>query len=180
MIFGICLICITSCGYHYDTSCAVKEHRTISVPYALRDSDGQFTAALIREITLNGAFDYIDTGGDLLLSVDLIEFCDDNIGFRYDRNKKGELTRSIIPTETRASLTAEITLFSSRTNCVIIGPVQVRASVDYDHDYYSSRDGVNVFSLGQLTDYEEAHDVVLRPLHKKLAKKIVQYIYESW
>ncbi len=42
--------------------------------------------------------------------------------------------------------------------------------------YYSSRKGVNVFSLGQVTDIDEARDVAEYPLHRRLAQKIVDYI----
>ena len=55
----------------------------------------------------------------------------------------------------------------------------IKASMDFDHDYYSSRHGVNIFSLGQLTDYDTAEDTVRKPLNDRLAEKIADYVINA-
>ncbi|MFQ5729847.1 MAG: hypothetical protein ACE5GN_05765, partial [Waddliaceae bacterium] len=90
------------------------------------------------------------------------------------------LTHSMIPTETRIKVLAEVTVRDSCSGEMVLGPAKIYASVDYDHDYYFSRDAVNVFSLGQLTDSDAAHDAVQSPLNRALAQKIVDYVIHSW
>jgi len=144
------------------------------------DEDGDLTAAVIRELSASGGFAYCNSGGDLLLKIKISDSRDENIGFRYDRDKEGRLTRSVIPTETRQTVVAEVSVIDARSCCCLLGPALITASVDYDHDFYSSRDGVNVFSLGQLSDVDEARDAVKRPVNRLLARRIVNFVSESW
>lgn len=90
------------------------------------------------------------------------------------------LSHSVIPTETRVEAIAEVTLIESNSGCVLLGPVQIRAFMDFDHDYYYSWNGVNESSLGQLTDYDAAVDGSFKPLYAILAHKIADYIYDAW
>jgi hypothetical protein len=82
--------------------------------------------------------------------------------------------------ETRIIATVEISVTESGSCRTLLEPVRLTASVDFDHDYYFSRNGVNVFSLGQLIDIDSAYDAVQTPLHDLLARKIVDYLNESW
>lgn len=156
------------------------EYETLSVPYVIGDNEGTLTAALIKEVVRSGAFEYRDQGGRLSLLVKKIDMREDNIGFRYDRRKSGKLTRDIIPTETRMTVLVEVSLYDTVSCKNILGPAILSASMDFDHDYYFSRDRVNVFSLGQLSDINEAYDAVEIPLQRLLAKKIVDYVNQSW
>lgn len=176
------VFCLSSCGYRCGSGCEGLSSRyaTISVPYVEGDQDGSLTSAIIKEITRSGAFDYRSCGGALTLLVKQIDVCEDNIGFRYDRKKRGKLTQDIIPTETRMTIVAEVSVVETVSCCTLLGPVRLSASVDYDHDYYSSRDGINIFSLGQLSDFDEAYDAVQVPLHREIAQKIVDYVTQSW
>lgn len=173
---------VSSCGYRYGQGGLSAEYRTISVPYVENDKDGLLTAALVRQISARGAFQYLRDGGDLILKVIIIDFSEENIGFRYDRNKEGRISkyRDIIPTETRLTALAEVSVIDPCSGCIVLGPVRLTASVDFDHDYYSSRDAVNTFSLGQLSDIDEALDAAHRPLNEALARKIVDYLADSW
>jgi len=157
-----------------------SRYSSISVPYVKGDQEGLLTAAIVKEIVRSGAFEYQFSGGSLVLNIIEIDLDEDNIGFRYDRKKQGCLTKDIIPTETRITIFVEVWVTEAASCTTLLGPVRLSASVDYDHDYYSSRDGVNVFSLGQLSDLEAAYDAVQIPLNRAIAEKIVDYISQSW
>jgi len=167
-------------GYQFGQGNSLSEqYQTISVPYVVGDVDGSLTAAVIKRIVRSGAFEYRQIGGSLVLHIRQIEIHEENIGFRYDRKKRGKLTREIIPTESRMIDRVEILLVDS-SGSAVLGPVQLSASVDFDHDYYFSRNSVNIFSLGQLNDVDEARNAVQTPLHEAIAEKIVDYISQSW
>jgi hypothetical protein len=169
-----------SCDYRWGRGHLSNQYSTITVPYAEGDPKGELTCAVIKELSKTGAFRYVSTDGDLILKIKMIESSDENIGFRYDRKKTGELRKILIPTETRKSSTIEFEIVETSTQKMIRGPIRLAASVDFDHDYYSSRNGVNIFSLGQLTDIDGAEDAAIRPLNRKLAEKIVDYTNNSW
>lgn len=184
-IYGIvaaCFLILTSCGYRWDQENVglPSQYSTISVPYVKGDLDGLLTAAIIKEVVRSGLFDYMYYGGSLILNVELIDIEEDNIGFRYDRKKRGTLTKDVIPTEERITIYVDIWITEAATCKNVLGPVRLSASVDYDHDYYSSRDGINIFSLGQLSDLEAAYDAVQVPLRREIAKKVIDYVSQSW
>lgn len=171
---------LTSCSYQIGTGELSNRYTTISIPYIEGDQEGELTAELIRQLSISGAFEYRPIGGALIVKVKVIELSDENIGFRYDREKKGNLKKAIIPTETRLTALAEVTVIEAGTNQVIRGPIQLSASVEFDHDYYRVRDAENIFSLGQLSDVYAAHDAVMYPLNRSLAEKITSYVLHSW
>lgn len=105
-----------------------------------------------------------------------LETKDENVGFRYDQNSDGELINTVIPAETRTSLLVEITLVDNYTHCRYFGPSRLSAGVTYDHDWYTSHGAVNVFSMGQVTDYFDAKDGIYPQLSRRLAKKIVDLL----
>lgn len=173
---------LTGCGYRSGPGGLLEQYQTISVPYVEEDRDGLLTAAIVKQIAASGSFEYCRDGGDLILQVMIIDFNEENIGFRYDRNKKGQISkyRDIIPTETRLSALAEVSVIEGCSGRVLLGPARLSADVDFDHDYYSTRNGVNIFSLGQLNDVEDALDAAHKPLNEVLAKKIVDFVVDSW
>lgn len=173
---------LSACGYRLGQGEGLASRFTsIDVPYVTGDSDGSLTAAIIREVVRSGCFEYRSCeGSGLTLHVKQIDLDEDNIGFRYDRKKRGKLTKDIIPIETRATIFVEVFITDATSSQVLLGPVRLSASVDYDHDYYLSRDGVNIFSLGQLSDLDAAYDAVQDPLNRLIAKKIVDYMTQSW
>jgi Lipopolysaccharide-assembly len=170
----------SSCGYLPGQGGILDSYQTIFVPFVDGDIDGELTASLVKHFSTQSSFTYSSENSDLILKVKVIDFRDENIGFRYDRNKKGHITHSVIPTETRLTMAAEVVVIESSSGKNVLGPVKIAASVDFDHEYYSSRNGVNIFSLGQLSDIDEARDAVMTPLNRKLARKIVEFLNDSW
>lgn len=182
-----CLVCLCfiiaaamSCGYRSGQGGFLSVYRTISVPYVQGDWNGELTAAIVKELTQSTNLSYQRNGGALSLQVQLIDIDDMNIGFRYYRNVKEDIKKSVVPDETRLTATAEIRVVEAASGTVLLGPVILAADVDFDHDYYTPRDRVNVFSLGQLTDIDEAQDAATRPLNRRLARKIVDYLNNNW
>lgn len=173
---------LSGCGYHFGERPIPSKYSTFTIPYIKGDAEGILTADLIKQMGLFSGLSYQRCQGDLVICVEIVDFSDENIGFRYDRNKKGCIlkSRSIIPTETRTTVWANVKLVESATGKVLLEPVLISSSVDFDHDYYSSRNEINIFSLGQLNDYDAAHDAVYRPLYESLALKIVNYLCVSW
>lgn len=178
ILIGSCSL--VSCQYQFGYGDLSQRYSTITVPYIEGDQKGELTTEVIKQLSLSGALRYVNCGGDLTLKIKLIEFRDENIGFRYDRKKSGKLKKSIIPTETRISALAEVLVIEAGTGKTIQGPINISASVDFDHSYYSSQHGINIFSLGQLSDIDAAYDAVMHPLNQCLAEKIVDYIINSW
>lgn len=171
----------SSCGYHFGDGSPLSLYRSFTVPYICGDKTGEFTAALIKELSCSGSFSYRSKGAELVFKVTLVDLCDENIGYRYDINKRGKTTHSLIPAETRLTVCAEVLVMESCSCTPVLGPIRLQASVDFDHEYYFIRQGVNVSSLGQVTDYDQAYEAALPVLSKVLAKKIIDYVlHGSW
>lgn len=170
----------TGCQYQFGYGDLSQQYATISVPYVEGDLNGDLTARVIKQLSTTGAFIYRAEGGDLTLKIKLLEIADENIGFRYNRHKDGELKKTIIPTETRAAATIELVVIESASGKILRGPTRLSASVEFDHDYYASRNEINVFSLGQLTDIDAAQEAARTPLNKELAEKVADYLLYSW
>ncbi len=168
------------CQYQFGRGELSQRYATISVPYAEGDQKGELTTDVIKKLSTSGAFRYVSCGGDLILKIKLVEFREENIDFRYDRKKTGRLKKSIIPTETRVTAISEVLLIESGTGQIVRGPTQITASTDFDHTYYTTRDKMNIFSLGQLNDIDAARDAVMHPLNRYLAEQIVDYVINSW
>ncbi len=198
--FYLLLVLLTSCGYHAGQGELASKYSTITIPYVEGDEYGELTAVLVKEISRTGTLSYQRSYADLSLNVSIIDCTYDNIGFRYDQKHNSEPYRSsdsrsnesnhssdrdnvsddIIPVETRAQVIAEVSITECATGALVLGPVQIRATLDFDHDYYYSRHYVNNFSMGQLTDYDSAVDGSFKPLYTNLAHKIADYVYDSW
>jgi len=166
------LLVATSCGYRFGHSETLDLYETVSIPYIEGDTYGEFTAAVIKKVSQSTNLDYVRDGGDLLLKIKILEIKEENVGFRYERKKKGKLVHYIIPTETRLQAIGEIQTLDAETGESLFGPYQFAASIVFDHDYYSSRNAVNIFSLGQLIDYDAAYDAALKPLSQAFAEKV--------
>lgn len=173
-------LALMGCGYQLGQDGTALSYRTLAVPTITGDGNGGLASALVKEVGCSGCFEYRQSGAAAILKVVLIDLKENNIGFRYDRHKLGKIRHTIIPTETRLTGIVEVSLLDACSGAVILGPVKLSASEDFDHDYYTSRNGVNIFSLGQLNDYDEAYDAALYPLNVALAQKIVDYICNSW
>ena len=180
ILYILCSLSIASCGYRIGEDGVAAKYKSISVPIVKGDWNGDLTSVLVEKISKSGCYQYHRDGAELILKVEIIDFDDQNIGFRYDRHKDGKIRNSIIPTETRLTAMAEVSLIEACSGNAIIGPVRLTAAIDFDHDSYKSRNGINIFSLGQLNDYDEAYEAAYHPLNQTLAQKIVDLICDSW
>ncbi|CRX37828.1 hypothetical protein [Estrella lausannensis] len=181
-LFSFTLIAFlsNSCGYQMGTGETVSPYKTLQIPLVKGDIDGSLTQEVVKELAQRGCAISQTSSCGLILHINLLEIRDEDIGFRYDRNKKGELTHSIVPVETRVFAKAEVSLEDGRQGCTLLGPVRIEAWHDYDNDYYYSQNGVNVFSLGELSDYETSKEAAKRPLYRALSRKIADYVLVSW
>jgi hypothetical protein len=177
-VFSLCLF--AGCGYQWGQGGTISSYRTISIPYVKGDWDGDLTAALIQAVSESGSLSYRSKGGALILKVEIIDERHEDVGFRYDRKKNGHIRDSVIPDETRAIMYVDVTLLEAFSGCVVLGPARLSAEMEFDHYYYSNQGRVNIFSLGQFTDYDDARDAAQRPLNRRLALKIVDYINSNW
>lgn len=175
----IAIFFLTGCGYTLNTIPSRAEAPTISVPYVEGDRDGKLTEAIIHEISISGEYVYRTFGGEWILQAKIIDDSYENIGYRYDQSKKCKLKHYLIPVELREGVLLEVQLVSSCNEAVRLGPTRLLAELDFDHDYYTIRDGVNIFSLGQLTDIDSAEDAAKTPLYQKLAEKVVSWLIYS-
>ncbi len=179
MLFLLTVFFLCGCQYSFDRGELSSQYKTIFVPYAEGDKEGDLTTQVIKHLSLRGLH-YVNGCGELTLKMKIFELRDENIGFRYDRKKNGKLKKVIIPTETRVIMVVDVTVIENSTGKTIRGPTRIKTSLDFDHDFYSSHHGVNIFSLGQLNDIDAAHNAVMRPLHRQMAERIVDYVINSW
>lgn len=174
------LASLVSCGYRWGNSDAPWVGHTISVPYVSCDTTGVITRELVRTLAASGSFEYVNCGGAYELVVSVLESNEENIGFRYDVDKDGGPTKTIIPVETRSRILAEFSLVERCSGETVLGPVRVSASAEYDHDFNSAGAAINKVSLGQLTDVEAAQEAVPELVGRMLARRIVDYIKNAW
>lgn len=193
-LFSLCLavmslLSLSGCGYRGEDSNILSHYNSISVPFVVGDQDGSLTSAIVRELSLSSPLPYSHTSGDLVLRVKILDIEEDNVGYRYDRKKRGTIRKRIIPTETRLTVQVEVTL-ENRCGQPVLPTVIITTNQDFDHDYYSTRNfdpenntnsyGVNIFSLGQLSEVDAARDTVITPINALISKKIVDYLSDSW
>lgn len=174
----VCFLLLASCGYRQEFVPSFEDAPTLSIPYVEGDPDGEITRALIYQIAASGRYVYRAGQGDFILKVQVIDKYDENIGFRYERNKNCKVTHEIVPVETRGWIVVEVELFSSQGK-LLRGPCRLQASTEFDHDYYTIRDRVNIFSLGQLTDVDSAEDASMTPLYRRIAEKITECLIQE-
>lgn len=184
-----CLAILSGCGYHY----AGQEQSSagavlIQIPYIAGDPEASLNNELVYQCTASGEFTCVQSGGDLIVQVEILKDEHDRIGFRYDRdNAKGHLEKNLLGVEDRRFIVAKVFVVDAVSGRHILEPKTVYASIDYDYtDPGSPRDllfGQSVpmiqFSLGQLDSREGSHDAAARPLFQKLAQKIVTELLDS-
>lgn len=189
ILAGFLALSLTSCGYR---TAASDDKTTISVPYVEGDNQGQLTAEIIRQLTNSDMYDFVRKDGDLVLIVSLVGDRNDHVGFKYDRTeKKGKIEHNLMSTENRRILTAQVTLSRPDTEEIVLGPMNITATGDYDYidvntlkelafrDQQGKRKKTINFSLGQLDSVEGAQDAVLTPIYRQLAQKIAAVLQRS-
>ncbi len=176
----LCVCLLAGCSYKPYSEDPVA----LYVPYVTGDSRGQFTDRLIRTLSTAGHFMITSKDlAELTLYASIISNEQHPIGYmRHRQDTTGRVKNNLIATESRRSLSVEITL--KRGEEVVFGPAQIKASTEYDYvdsdslydltfiNAQGQREKVIKFSLGQLDSIEGAQDDALTPLYDALAKKI--------
>lgn len=180
-----------SCGYHAGVGPAPID--TVSIPFISGDEYGSLTTELIRQLSSSGGLLYRNDGGHYLLKVKILSVNNNVIGFRRDRERTDEsLKENLRPAEGRQTIVVEASLLESSTDNVLWGPKTVTTDVDYDYvdpdslqdlsfiDSTGARRTVLNFSLGQLEPIDSAQEAALKPLYRKIARKVVDLVIFEW
>jgi hypothetical protein len=181
---------LSSCGYR---SAQLEERPTISIPYVQGDIEGMLTAAIVRELASRLPYEYRSSGGALRLDVKLIQDQQEKVGYRYNRNTTtGKIEKNLMPTESRRTASAEVTLTRLSTEEKLFGPEVITANVDFDYDDVNAINGLSFipegqthrqttlrYSLGQVDSIEGAQDDAATPLYRQLAEKISSRLLEG-
>lgn len=191
-IFPLFLL-LSSCGYHSGLGSTLSQYESLSIPYAVNDSTGELTKAVIYEVNQHLDIPYVNSGGQLELLVDMQGISDDSIGYRRDREKdNGEVKRHIVASEGRRTITALVSVVDSQTRKAVLGPFRVQTYADYDYvdqnalidlsfiNSRGQRETVLRFSLGQLESIDSAKEAASEPLFRSCAQKIVDVISSEW
>lgn len=178
ILYSSLIFLLEGCHYQIERYPSEWQRATLSIPYIEGDEEGALTSEVIKQITASGLFHYINTASesDFLLKIEYLKSRIENVGFRYESNKHGKLKKFIIPSETRVHATIAYTLLENTTHKIVKGPITIEAYTTFDHEYDKVTHHVNQFSLGQLTNIEEAQKSAMLkgPLNRILASKIVE------
>lgn len=175
---GFCLLTLlcTACGFHWGRGALADDLNTVSIPYVDGDLDGILTAEVTKRMAEWGGLDYRHRHGDLTLQLTLKKTNKRAIGYRFDRSGKGRIKERLVPVEERLLGRLEILLINNRTGETLLGPTEIEASADLDHDYYTIMSGAHTFSLGQLADSDLAREMAMRVLYENLADQVVDFL----
>lgn len=164
---------VSSCGYYIES---FDKRFTLFVPFIEGDVEGTLTSEVIYQLASSTHVEPSSECGKYRLEVCIDSTENRNVGFRYDTTGQGALTNYVIPQETELKICATVTLYERGATSPISGPSIIVARTVFDHNWYSSPNEVNVFSLGQLTDYSDGKDAALSPLYRKLAQNIADWV----
>lgn len=177
---------LTGCRYHFQEPMISDHPTTISVLPIAGDDKDYLNAALVRELAKVPHLEYRQRGGVLQLQVAMVDDDHHRIGYRYDYSPyTGHRRKNIVGIENRRELTVAVKLIDTATDEVLLGPIRVQGTAEYDYiDPDSVRDltftnssgqtqTVINFSLGQLDSAEGAHDDAGVVIYEQLAKTIV-------
>ncbi len=181
----IFLLLLCSCGYRYKEGDPLEGSGAISlmVPYISGDSEALFNNELAYSLSTSGQFHVVQSGGALLLKVEIVSDTHDRIGFRYDRDNPGaHLEKNLLGVEARRTLVVAISLLDGVSGRILFGPEKVKSYVDYDYTdpgsprdlLFSKKEPIMPFSLGQLDSAEGAYDAAAKPIFRKISHKIVE------
>lgn len=189
--FYLFVIIFSSCGYRWVPDLADEARSTISVPFVEGDGDGSLTQAIVYALSSSGMADVRQTGAHYRLSVSIIHSESQTVGYRRDRQKiSGEIKKNLVSAEARKTLAIEATVYEK--DKIVCGPIRLNADSDYDYlDGDSMQDlafinplgaqqTVLPFSLGQLEPKEAAEEAAMKPLNAKIAKVLVDAIFNAW
>jgi len=181
------------CGYHWTTDLLQTSRPTISVPFVDGDSDGALTCAIVYALSSSGIAEVRQKEARYRLQVAIVNSSAQTIGYRRDRQKiTGEIKKNLVASEARKTIVIEATLYEGSGETIVCGPMRLEADSDYDYldgdsmqdlafiNPMGSQKTVLPFSLGQLEPLEAAEEATTKPLYTKLAKKVVEAIFNVW
>ncbi len=190
LFFYIISLFLSGCYYHLEgeqrESFTIKK---IAVPYIQGDLDGRLTETLIKTLSQSTQLAYAKKNEEWIFEGKIGEDSLEDIGYQYDRDPlSDERINRLIPNEGNRMITLSFSLIDAKTDEIVLGPVDVSASQDFDFvdtdslfdvSYMNpegSLEPVLFFSLGQLDSKEGAKNSALTPLYKTLSCKIVEGI----
>ncbi len=179
LLLVFCLL-FSSCTYKWGKGSIDEQYSTISIPYVEGDWEGILTSALIRRFSANGALEVVNGGGDLCLSVCLLEPQREIIGYIIAPVEDTDGKKVLFSNEARLTLTAVVTVTDKRSQCTLFGPLEISAYLDYDYEPDLTSVDDHAFSLGQLEMRNLAEDAARPSLFFLLAEKIVDYVIFCW
>ncbi|MBI5345584.1 MAG: hypothetical protein HZB76_00340 [Chlamydiae bacterium] len=189
--FLLALFLLTSCGYRFEEK-TQADRPTISVGYVSGDQTGILTQLLIKELASSGYFQYANHDAELKLNVKILDKSNSVIGYRHDRHNDGSYKKTVMPTEGREKVVVEVSIISSASGSIVLGPYEINTDSDYDFvekdtlddlsfvDPLGNRIKVLPFSMGQMESIESAQTAALTPLYRQVAQKVIDLISAEW
>ena len=178
-LLGICLFTTSCCGYRFSSS-SLNKYESISIPLAKNDLHGTFTTALAQKIKEKSTIKLSLCHSDLHLRIELSEWSEENVDYRYAEKENKPLSRFVVPVGARLQRTAIIELLDISQGCRLLGPYTVTSYLTYDFQSDFVRREVHAFSLSQLEMHEIAQEEALKRLDQLLAEKVVDSLLYCW
>lgn len=162
LFFAFLLLCFSSCGFQ-----PVLIERTSLSLKIIGDQEGVFTSALLAELN---AFGYtIDHCAPYSLFLEMKTPKIQHVGFQFDTT--GAPCQAIVPNETKLIERVFLSLYYE--DIPLICSHSVEFSQTFDHTWLATPNQINLFSLGQLTDYTDAKRFCSSAAKKRLAEEVV-------
>lgn len=173
------LFLLTACGYHLLPQ--GPERQRLFVPYVKGDIDGEFTAAIVREIASLGIWRVGGVASPHRLEVEILNLRAKSIDFRgkegVDEREENAPLSSVAK---RALLKLRVQLVQSCSGRILAGPEIMEAALEYDYEP-ATRGGDVERYLGQLLSKEEAGEFASSSLKSEVAAcKIARWISHSF
>ena len=180
---------LTCCGYRWTSE---QNPVTVFVPFVIGDEDGSLTQEIMWALSRSGLVRIEGRQAEVRIEVQIVESKNDTIGFRRDPQLvKGKVSKNLLASEARKTMTLEVCIFRQGEQSPFLGPIRISADADYDYvdgDSFedlaftdSSGKIVTVlpFSLGQLESIESAQEAATRPIYRKLGQKLADFLVGS-
>jgi hypothetical protein len=181
----------SSCGYRWTSANDLPP--SVEVPYLTGDEDGSLTSEIIRTLNARGIREVRRSDARYRLEGSILGGSVDTIGYRRDPQLiRGKISKNLVSTEARKTLTLQVSLIDTYTGKELLGPVEIVACEEFDYVdgdsipdlIFTNPSGIEQtvlsFSLGQLESSEAAQEAATRPLYRKIAQKVVDAISSSW
>lgn len=150
---------------------------TLEMGFIPGDNDGEFTFLLAHALNQRGVG--LLNGSSYILKVRLENLRSDNIGYRHDRNRDGQILSQLTTSEARYWESAHVEIIDASTERVLAGPVEIREYIDSDFIPEQGPADSLSFSLGLLTTRHRAQSEALSALKQKLAAIVSSWVIST-